>query len=59
MNVFEWFERTIDTGLTPGRAATIDDYDLLSQEGLAGNIVMFLVLQPYFVRGLTEGAGKG
>lgn len=42
LNVFEFFERTIETGVTPQRVANITDYGLLRQAALNGETAMFL-----------------
>ncbi|MFC4989945.1 extracellular solute-binding protein [Saliphagus infecundisoli] len=42
LNVFEFFAETIETGITPGRVANIDDYDLLAEEALNDDLAMFL-----------------
>lgn len=42
LSVFEWFEETIESGLTPERVVNVDDYVLLSQEALNGDVAMFL-----------------
>lgn len=42
LNVFEFFKRTIDSGVTPQRVANIDDYNLLHKAGFNGETAMFL-----------------
>lgn len=42
VNVFEWFQQTIESGITPERVANVDDYAILSQEALDDNVAMFL-----------------
>ncbi|WP_101296754.1 extracellular solute-binding protein [Halegenticoccus soli] len=42
LNVFKFFERTIDSGVTPQRVANINDYGLLRQAALNGETAMFL-----------------
>ncbi|WP_164974794.1 extracellular solute-binding protein [Halegenticoccus tardaugens] len=42
LNVFEFFKRTIDSGVTPKRIANINDYALLEQAALNGETAMFL-----------------
>ncbi|WP_129112739.1 extracellular solute-binding protein [Halegenticoccus tardaugens] len=42
LSVFEFFERTIDSGVTPKRVANINDYALLRQAALNGETAMFL-----------------
>jgi multiple sugar transport system substrate-binding protein len=42
LNTFEWFKRTVDSGLTPERVVNIDDNSLLSQEALEGTLAMFI-----------------
>ena len=42
INVFEFFKRTIDSGVTPKRVANIDDYGILRKAALNGETAMFL-----------------
>lgn len=42
LNVFEFFKRTVDSGITPTRVATITDYGLLREAALNGETAMFL-----------------
>lgn len=42
LNVFDFFKRTIDSGITPKRVANINDYALLRQAALNGETAMFL-----------------
>jgi multiple sugar transport system substrate-binding protein len=42
LETFQWFKRTIDTGITPQRVANIDDYALLREAGLNDETAMFL-----------------
>ncbi|WP_227356612.1 extracellular solute-binding protein [Haladaptatus salinisoli] len=42
LNVFKFFKRTIDSGVTPKRIANINDYALLRQAALNDETAMFL-----------------
>lgn len=42
LNVFSFFKRTIDSGVTPKRVANINDYALLRKAALNGETAMFL-----------------
>jgi multiple sugar transport system substrate-binding protein len=42
LNVFNFFKRTIDSGVTPQRVANINDYALLREAALNGETAMFL-----------------
>lgn len=42
LNVFDFFKRTIDSGVTPKRVANINDYALLRQAALNDETAMFL-----------------
>lgn len=42
LDTFNWFKRTIDSGVTPERVANIDDYELLREAALNDETAMFL-----------------
>ena len=42
LKVFEFLKRTIDSGVTPQRVATINDYTMLREAALNGETAMFL-----------------
>ena len=42
LNVFNFFTRTVDSGVTPQRVANINDYALLREAALNGETAMFL-----------------
>jgi multiple sugar transport system substrate-binding protein len=42
LNVLEFFEQTIETGISPERVVNIDEYDLMDQEVGNENVAMFL-----------------
>ena len=42
LNVFKFFKRTVDSGVTPKRVANINDYGILRKAALNGETAMFL-----------------
>lgn len=42
LNTFQWFRRTIESGLTPERVVNIDDNSLLSRAALEEDLAMFI-----------------
>lgn len=42
INTFEFFQETVESGATPQRVVNVDDYNMLSQEAINGEVGMFL-----------------